>query len=38
MVLEAHQKMTASEFDQWAETQAGDSIFEFINGEIIEKM
>lgn len=38
MVLEAHQKMTATEFDQWAEAQTGDVIFEFISGEIVEKM
>lgn len=31
-------KMTATEFDQWADTQTGDAIFEFINGEIVEKM
>lgn len=38
MVLEAQKKMTATEFDEWAESQTGDAIFEFISGEIIEKM
>jgi Uma2 family endonuclease len=38
MVLEAQKKMTATEFDEWAESQTGDAIFEFIAGEIIEKM
>jgi len=38
MVLEAQHKMTATEFDAWVENQTGDTTFEFISGEIIEKM
>lgn len=38
MVLEVQHKMTASEFDEWAEMQDSDLPFEFISGEIIEKM
>ncbi len=38
MVLEAHQKMTVIEFDEWAERQTTDLPYELISGEIFEKM